>query len=211
MRVVGVTQSKGGVGKSTIAVNIARTLQLRGRSVALVDCDAQGTARSWKASRSDGAALPPITAVERAKDLAPALRDLPPTCEIAVVDGAAQMDHIHAEIIKAADLALVPITPSPLDVWATEGIVRLVKRRQESGVDLAAAFVVSRRKAGTKLGDAVQQALGRFDLPVWEGTCDRVAYPQSMGQGLGAVEYSDAKAAAEVNELTNRVETALQL
>lgn len=209
MKIVGIAHGKGGVGKSTIAVNLARALQLRDYSVAVVDADAQGTAQSWKASRDDDVALPTIAPIDKAGDVEPTLRRLSGPHELAVIDGGAHLDKIHATIIKASDLVLIPIQPSPVDVWATEGLVRLIKKRQQatgrSGNSLEAAFVVSRRKAGTRLGEGVQSVLDRFELDVWVGSCDRVAYAETMGRGRSVVESSDKKAAAEVEQITDNV------
>lgn len=209
MKVVGVLHGKGGVGKSTVAVNLARSLQLRGHEVAVVDCDAQGTPRSWKASRADGTELPTIAPVDKASDLEPTVRRLSDSLDVAIIDGGAHLDKIAA-IIKASDLCLIPVQPSPTDIWPTEQIVRLIKKRREATGSPNAAFVISRRKAGTKLGRGVKDVLERFSLPVWDGTCDRVAYAQAMGQGRSVVEMSDEKAAQEVQRITDNVLQTLQ-
>lgn len=211
MKTVGIAHGKGGVGKSTLAVNLARALQLRGPSVAVVDADAQGTAQSWRASRTDNEALPTIAPVDKAKGVEPTLRRLSDSHDVAIIDGGAHLDKIHATIIKASDLVLIPIQPSPVDVWATEDLVRLIKRRQEATGGPQAAFVVSRRKAGTRLGDGVQSVLDRFGLDVWDGTCDRVAYAETMGRGQSVVESTNDKAANEVEQITNNTINALDL
>ena len=205
MKVVGVLHGKGGVGKSTVAVNIARALQLQGFDVVIVDCDAQGTAQSWKASRADDTELPAVFGVDKASALESNVRSLSDAFDVAVIDGGAHLDKMHAAIIKASDLALIPVQPSPTDIWPTEQIVDLIKGRQEVTWSPAAAFVISRRKVGSTLGDSVQDVLSRFDLPVWDGTCDRVAYAEAMGKGRSVVEMSDDKAMQEIESLTDNV------
>lgn len=206
MRAIGFTHGKGGVGKSTLALNVARALQLRGVSVAIVDCDAQATAGNWRGSHSDPAELPPVRRVTRAGDLPKALQELRQKgYQAAVVDGRAHLQAIHAAIVRAADLVLIPVQPSPADVWATADLVDVVKAAQERTGRPAAALVVSRRKPGTRLSDSVEAVLQRYGLPVLEGTADRVAYAEAMGQGLGVVEMSDAKAAAEIETLTDQI------
>ena len=205
MKVVGVIHGKGGTGKSTIAVNVARALQLRGLDVAIIDCDAQGTAQSWKASRDDSEELPAVFGIGKASALESDVRRLSDSFEVAVIDGGAHLDKIHAAIIKASDLALVPVQPSPTDIWPTEQLVQLIQRRQEVTSGPEAAFVISRRKVGSRLGDSVQEVLSRFELPVWEGTADRVAYAEAMGKGRSVVEMSDEKAAEEIETLTDQI------
>ena len=209
MKVVGILHGKGGVGKSTIAVNIARALQLCGLKAVIIDCDAQGTAQSWKASRPDPDELTPVFGVDQPSSLEGDVKRLSESFHVAIIDGGAHLDRMHTSIIKASDLALVPVQPSPTDVWATEEIVRLIEKRQEVTGGPKAAFVVSRRKAGTKLGDSVRDVLSRFETAVWDGTCDRVIYAQAMGQGKSVLEMNDEKAAAEIESLTDNVISTL--
>jgi len=209
MKVVGIIHGKGGTGKSTVAVNVARALQLRGLEVALIDCDAQGTAQSWKASRPDSEVLPAVYGIDQASALQRDTERLTGSFDAAIIDGGAKLDKMHTAAIKASDLILIPVQPSPADIWPTEQLVELVRHRQEVTGGPEAAFVISRRKAGTKLGASVQDVLARFELPVWEGTADRVAYAEAMGKGRSVVEMSDGKAAEEIDTLTDQIIDAL--
>lgn len=208
MKVVGIAHGKGGVGKSTIAVNVARALQLRGLDVAIIDCDAQATSQDWRAS-NDADELPAVYAVGKAKALESSVKQLSKAFDVAVIDGGGQLQEMHAAIIKASDLVLIPVQPSPADIWPTEKIAELIKARQQVVGRPEAAFVVSRRKPGTRLGRDVQEVLQQFELPVWDGTCDRVAYPKAMGRGLSVLEVGDEKAAAEVEHITDSVVQSL--
>lgn len=205
MHVVGIVHGKGGVGKSTIAVNLARTLQLRGADVVIIDCDSQATSQDWKASNGSDDELPAVFAVARPKALERDVKKLAKAFDVAIVDGGGQLQEMHAAIIKASSLVLIPVQPSPADIWPTEKIVELIKARQQVIGHPEAAFVISRRKPGTLLGKGVQDVLQRFELPVWDGTCDRVAYPQAMGEGISVVESDDEKAAAEIEGVTDNV------
>lgn len=210
MKTVGILHGKGGVGKSTIAVNLSRSLQLRDYEPVVIDCDAQGTAQSWKASRGDETELPAVFGVSKASALEADVRRLSDSFDTAIVDGGAHLDKIHATIIKISDLVLIPVQPSPTDIWPTEQIVELIKGRQEVTGGPQAAFVVSRRKAGTKLGENVRDVLSRFELPVWDGTCDRVVYAEAMGRGKSVVEMNDSKAAGEIESITDNVISTLR-
>jgi chromosome partitioning protein len=205
MKVVGIIHGKGGTGKSTVAVNVARTLQLRGLDVAIIDCDTQGTAQSWRASRSDSEVLPAVYGIDKASALERDTGRLSGSFDVAIIDGGAKLDKMHTAAIKTADLILIPVQPSPADIWPTEQLVELIRRRQEVTGGPEAAFVISRRKAGTKLGESVQDVLSRFELPVWDGTADRVAYAEAMGKGRSVVEMSDGKAAGEIESLTDQI------
>jgi len=208
MHVVSTVHSKGGVGKSTIAVNVARSLQLRGLDVCIIDTDKQSTSQAWRASGSEE--LPPVYGVENASALEGDVRRLSKAFDIAVVDGGAHLQQMHAAIIKASDLVLIPLQPSPGDIWPTDSIVDMVKTSQQiTDGQPKAAFVISRKKPRTRLASAVSDALARYELPVWEGTCDRVVYAEALGRGLSVVETGDDKAANEVNNLTDNIIHAL--
>lgn len=208
MHVVSTVHSKGGVGKSTIAVNVARALQLRDLDVCIIDTDKQSTAQSWRASGSDD--LPPVYGVQSPGALEGDVKRLAGAFDVAVIDGGAHLQEMHAAIIKASDLVLIPLQPSPGDVWPTDAIVEMVKTRQHiTDGQPKAAFVISRKKPRTRLASAISEALERYEIPVWEGTCDRVAYAEALGKGLAAVETGDDKAASEIETLTNHIITTL--
>ena len=104
MHVVSTVHSKGGCGKSTIAINLARTLQLRGLDVAVLDTDKQSTAQNWRASGSDE--LLPVFGVEKPTNLESTSQGLVDAFDVAVIDGGAHLQEMHAAIIKESNLVL---------------------------------------------------------------------------------------------------------
>ena len=209
--VVSILHGKGGVGKSTLAANIARTLQLDGWAVGIIDCDKQGTLGNWAASRSDDA-LPPMRQAYSIDVFDEAMEELQAMgTAVVVVDGSARLEATHGAVVRISDVVLMPVQPSPADVWASVGIVEVLQKAQQKHAGKPyGAFVVSRRKPGTRLSSGVERVLQRYGLPVWEGTADRVAYAEAMGQGLGVVEMDDPKAAAEVRAITDNLTPLLQ-
>lgn len=207
MHIVSAVHSKGGCGKSTIAINVARALQLRGLDVAVLDTDKQSTAQNWRASGSEG--LLPVFGVEKPNNLESTIQGLTDAFDVAVIDGGAHLQEMHAAIIKQSDLVLIPIQPSPGDIWPAETIVELIRTRRQVAGSPEAAFVINRRKHGTRLSEATEETLREFGLPVWKGTADRVAYAEALGKGISVVESSDEKAAAEIHTLTDNVINAL--
>lgn len=207
MHVFSTVHSKGGSGKSTLAINVARDLQLRGVDICILDTDKQSTAQNWRASGENG--LLPVFGVDKSSNLQSTVEELDGAFDVAAIDGGAHLQDMHAAIIKASDLVLIPVQPSPGDIWPAETIVELIKTRQQVAGSPQAAFVINRRKHGTRLGKATEETLKQFELPVWEGTVDRVAYAEALGQGISVVESDDEKAAAEVQMLTDNVIDAL--
>ena len=201
MHVIAVLNQKGGSGKTTIATHLARALQLDGDGVLLIDSDPQGSARDWAAVREDQ----PVTVV--GIDRPTIERDLKQIArkDFVVIDGAPQAADLAVSAIKAADFVLIPVQPSPYDIWATADLVELVKQRIEvTDGRLQAAFVVSRAIKGTKIGAEVAETLADYDLPVLESRItQRVSYPGTAAAGTTVLDTEPAgDAAAEVRALS---------
>ncbi|WLP95925.1 ParA family partition ATPase [Psychrobacter sp. M13] len=207
MKVIAVLNQKGGSGKTTIATQLARGLQLQGHSVLLVDSDQQGSARDWRAVDEDNPV--PVIGLDR-----PTLdKDLKNVSdkEYVVIDGSPQATSLALSAIKAADFVLIPVQPSPYDVWATSDLVDLVKQRIEmTDGKLKAAFVVSRAIQNTNIGKEVASVLLEYGLPVLNSRImQRVSYPNSasLGKTVFDTESANSNAVQEMTALVNEVKT----
>ena len=207
MKVIAVLNQKGGSGKTTIATHLARGLQLQGHSVLLFDSDQQGSARDWRAVNEDNPV--PVIGLDR-----PTLdKDLKNVSdkEFVVIDGSPQATNLALSAIKAADFVLIPVQPSPYDVWATNDLVDLVQQRIEmTDGKLKAAFVVSRAIQNTNIGKEVAAVLQDYNLPVLDARIvQRVSYPNSASVGKTVFETESAKsnAVTEITQLVNEVKT----
>lgn len=208
MHVIAVLNQKGGSGKTTIATHIARALQLNGANVLLIDSDPQGSARDWAAVRDDH----PITVV--GIDRPTIHRDLKNVGnkDFVIIDGAPQAADLAVSAIKAASFVLIPVQPSPYDIWATADLVELVKQRIEmTEGKLKAAFVVSRAIKGTKIGTEVTGALIDYALPVLNSrVTQRVSYPGSAASGSTVLDDDpNSDAAKEIYALVNEIKEKL--
>lgn len=130
-----------------------------------------------------------------------------------IIDGPPQVKDIAISAIKAADLVLIPVQPSPYDIWAAEGLVELIKERQEiSNGRPRAAFLISRAIKRTTLSSGVRDALARYQLPVIQAqVTQRVIYPSTAARGSTVLEEDpDSDAAREIREMLTEVKTLLR-
>jgi chromosome partitioning protein len=170
-----------------MATNLATQLQSDGDSVLLVDLDPQGSATDWSAQNEREDAVP---VVQMGKTLP---RDLPKITrgyDWVIIDGAPQVEALIGAAVKAADIVLIPCTPSPYDVWACSDLVDVIEARQNiTDGQPQAAFVVSMAIKNTKLSREVKEALGEYGLPVFNsGTTRRVDYAETAKNGGSVVD-----------------------
>lgn len=209
MKVIAVLNQKGGAGKTTIATHLARALQLGGADVVLIDSDPQGSARDWAAVRDDQ----PLSVI--GIDRPTIERDIKSLGhkDFIVIDGAPQAADLAVSAIKAADVILIPVQPSPYDIWATADLVELVKARIEIlDGKLKAAFVISRAIKGTKIGAEIADALEGYGLPVLEARItQRVSYPSTAATGTTVLDAEpEGDAARECMALADAVKKMLK-
>jgi chromosome partitioning protein len=208
--VLAVANLKGGVGKSTIALNLAVTLHRDAHRVILVDTDRQGTCRTWAAvaaeAKNDG---PPVVAVD-GRSLRRDLVRIAQGFDVVIIDTP---PHIGADMTAAllvSDLVLLPLVPGVPDVWALRDTVALIREAQQPGMrpDLRALVVLNKAKRST-LTRVTREALDEFGLPVFT-MGDRVAFGEATAQGRGVVELG-SKGSEAAEEMTRLVHAALKL
>ena len=204
MKVISILNQKGGSGKTTLATHLARALQIGGGDVILIDADPQGSARDWSAARDDQ----PLTVI--GIDRPTIDRDIKKFTHLdyVVIDGAPRSGDLAASAVKAADLVLIPVQPSPYDIWATADLVDVVRQRIElTDGALQAAFVITRTIKGTRIGDEVSAALEGYGLPILTAQiAQRVVYPTTAATGQTVFDRSDAREAkAEIRRLTDEI------
>lgn len=199
-KIIAVLNQKGGAGKTTIATNLARALYLADKTsrVLLVDSDPQGSARDWNAA-SDGE-LVPVIGLDRAT-LAKDIQAIKENQDWIVIDGAPQIAELAVAGIKCADVVLIPVQPSPYDIWACEDLVDIIKARQEvTEGHPKAAFIISRVIKNTQLSKEIGEALEGYGLPVFKNfTTQRVVYAKSAAVGSSVLDVEhEGEAAKEI-------------
>ncbi len=204
-QVIAILNQKGGVGKTTLAVHLATAFSRKQRSVLLIDADPQGSALDWAAARR-GAPLFPVVGLPKSsihKEL-PALAQ---NYDLVLIDGPPRVYNVAQSAIAASNLVLVPVQPSPYDVWAAKEIIDLMREADVHNPTLKKAFVINRRIVNTAIGRDVSQALSEYPIPVLDtAICQRVAFAESAAQGLTVYDLDpDMLAAQEMNRLADEI------
>jgi chromosome partitioning protein len=194
-KLVAVVNSKGGVGKSTIAVHFAVAEAEKGKKVALIDSDVQESSTRWLRDLNDGVALYRLQTPDDVLEEAPKLVK---QYDLVIADGPAGLSEVTRAILLVADLALLPCGPSTMDLRPARDSMRVVKQAQSIRQGIPRTyFVPNKLQTNTRLSRELLATAEALGLPVLPGLHLRQAYADAAGQGTVVWRMSNARAAAE--------------
>ncbi|MDQ2947750.1 MAG: ParA family protein [Acidobacteriota bacterium] len=213
MPVIALIQQKGGVGKSSVAGNLAGELVELGKSVAVLDLDPQQSLLTW-AEFGVGLLSRIVETVDtkNPRSLSGAIERIGKRAERIILDCPPGLPDTGIMAALLCDLALLPVSPSPLDFKAIKEAVELVREARNRRKDKrpAIAFVPSRVEENTILGRDLSESLKQLGEPVLPAISKRIAFAECVLKGLTLREYAPANPGVqEFNKLALAVERML--
>lgn len=211
MATVAVLNSKGGVGKTSLAVQLAATRAYYGRKVLLVNCDIQDSALQAIAQRADNPRRSAITVahITDAKALLPEILKAQPVFDDIVIDCGGRHNEVLRAALTIADCSVVPFAPRSFDVWGVADVAAAVAEAIQKGLAVKVVAVLSQADA---LGQDNEQAIAAvrempplqyLDSPVGRRKC----IPEASSFGCSVLEMAGTtpEARHEIRRLTDRV------
>lgn len=205
---IGISNLKGGVGKTTISQNLAVCFAQMGYKTCIVDTDENQNSLAWSGVRP--AELPPITVVgiTDVMALAKTVDYLHRDYEVVIIDGTPSLSEMTTGIIIASDILIIPILPSAHDYRA---MLPFFKRYEQAKIyrgDIPAYFLINQYSANANVYKRMKEAIQGFEIAVLETAVHkRAVYVETAIDGKGVLEGTDLKARDEMVSLTKEILT----
>ena len=209
-RIISIVHGKGGVGKTTVSMLVAAEIAERGYRTLVAECDAQASASAWASAAPEG--LPfPAAVVNLSAYEGKVHREIQKhvhNYDFIVVDCPPGLESLAPQAaILISDLIIIPLPPSPADLWSARGIKKLLEHGKDFNPALI-AVVLPNRVVRTSLSNAIMRELAEFGIPLMSSRLtNRTAYQEAVVSGVSISALGrDAKAAKEeVSALVDEV------
>lgn len=213
---IAVTNLKGGVGKTTIAINLAVALTQRKKSVCIIDTDKnQNSAVEWSMCRSEDRETIQVFSIEADQIKVKTLNDLEKKFDILILDGTPQLSELASRTIVVSDVVLIPISASLFDFRAFEKFLGLLEETDSNRVALGlksvkAYIVLNKINERANISSEIVRGLEKYDVPILKSRLgNRTAYAETALDGIGVTEGKDKKASDEFNKLVDEIEATI--
>jgi chromosome partitioning protein len=201
-KVLTIAQQKGGAGKTTLAAHLAVAFAASGKRVALLDIDPQASLGTWFRTRNGSGPIAMSFSAVAGWKMSSEVDRLKRDHDLVIIDSPPHAETEAKAAVRAADLVLVPLQPSPMDVWATRPTIDLAK-----GERVPVLLVLNRVPPRGNLIGRMRSALAEQDLPLAAASLgNRLAFASAMLDGRSALETEPKGAAAgEVRTLAEEI------
>ncbi|EBJ3044324.1 ParA family protein [Salmonella enterica] len=202
MKVIAFLNGKGGVGKTTLAINVAWCLSKLGFNVAVIDCDPQGSVINWASESCPFTIYPALTdrEVYNVKKTVSRYK-----YDYVIIDGAAAISSISAAAVMVSDLVLIPVTASPLDFSASGAIIDVIDARRAL-TPIEARFVITKRVTNATMNKTLRDSIEATGFEAMRtSTAHRQSYVKCLIDGGSIFTGSDNQAKGEIEILTQEI------
>ncbi len=202
--IISFVNQKGGVGKTTTAINLAASLKRRNNTLLFIDADPQGSAMQWHAVENNNA----FEIVHHPEPVIKSdIREFSRSYDYLLIDAPPAIGDITKSILSVTEIAIIPVSPSSLDIWSCKGTLDLIEEIRPENPDIEVQLLINRKIPGTRVGREARASLDVFNTDVLQTElCQRVAYINAMTSGVSVMQYApNCKAADEIENLCDEI------
>jgi chromosome partitioning protein len=203
--VISIVNPKGGCGKSTLSINLAYCFScFQSKRVVIIDADPQASCVQWQSIRDNKT----FDVIHHPKaDLHGKIKGMTKGYKFCIVDAPPGTSDTTLSILLASNLVVVPISPSPLDLWSSNEIADLISEGQKHNKKLRARILISKGIPGTTPAKQARKAFERFKMPIFKTEIhQRVAFVKSFISGQSVLEFEpNGEAAREMTSFYNEL------
>ena len=214
--IISFINQKGGVGKTTLSINVSACLANQGHRVLLIDADKQGSASTWASLREDTS----FQVISMAREnMAKDAMKLGQQYDYTIIDAPPHAEAISRSCIIASDFVVLPIEPSGLSTWASDLTIRQFRAARDMKHTLKCGFVVSRKIGKTVIGRDIRSMADEVAMSDVGGSMEdsgisilasdienRVAFAESITMGKTIFEWAPSSLASlEIENLTKEI------
>ena len=202
--VISFVNQKGGVGKTTTAINLAVSLKKKNYNLVFIDADPQGSATQWHSIEGNKS----LEIMHHPSPVQPYdIKELSNQYDYVVIDAPPAIDDITKAILAVTDLAIVPLSPSALDFWSCKGTIKMIDEIRPLNPEIKVKLLINRKIPGTRIGREARKTVQSFHMKVFDTElCQRVAFIDAMTSGVSVMQYAPhSKAAGEIERLCEEI------
>jgi len=206
MSIIAIVGNKGGVGKTTLSVNVATGLNNKSRT-AVIDADPQRSSLQWRAFSENDA----VSVYEAEEDLGSQANQLIQDYEQVIIDcpPSVYAPQTHKALV-VCHRAVIPVQPSPMDLWATVHILEAIEKARQTNTQLKPLLVINQLEPRTMLSKLVREAVSEIGIPVADAMVRRRAVFRSSALEGKSVYDVGRRGDAAIEEIENLIQEILQ-